>query len=168
MLIAQLIGIAAFFVGIYGFLQKDDIRFRVLMALYCFVMAVHFFLLGTQGTAVNVAINGIRNLVSIKSKSKWMMLAFIGLILMMAVPNIEQWYEIPPVIGSLLTSWALFSITGVPLRLILLSSSCCWLLHNVLAGSIGGSLIEASFVVSNGISIYRMIKESQVTPAAQG
>ncbi|MGI2028014.1 YgjV family protein [Endozoicomonas acroporae] len=38
-------------------------------------------------------------------------------------------------------------------------------MHNLLTGSIGGSLIEATFVVTNSITIYKLYKACVVSVA---
>ena len=160
---AQLIGVLAFLIGVLAFWQKDDERFRIQMGIYCLVLAGHFALLGASVAAMNAVINGVRNCVSAKKKTRWMMVFFVLMILGLAVPRATVWYEYLTVLGSLATTWALFSIQGIPLRLVMLFSSCCWLVHNLLAGSIGGSMIEATFAVSNSLTIYSMLKNSQTS-----
>jgi len=163
MLIAQLIGGIAFFIGILAFWQKDDKKFRYQMMGYCFVMSVHFLMLGSASTAIGSAINGARIFASIKSQSKVVMSVFIILLVTLTLPNVDKWYELPPIIGSVLATWALFSAKGVQLRLLILFNSVCWLLHNVLAGSIGGSIIEASFVITNIATIYQLVLKDDIS-----
>ncbi|WP_422489333.1 YgjV family protein [Endozoicomonas sp. ALE010] len=62
-----------------------------------------------------------------------------------------------------IATWALFSTRGIPLRSLILLNSCCWLVHNLLTGSVGGSLIEATFVVTNSITIYKLYKAAVVS-----
>ena len=89
------------------------------------------------------------------------MAIFMALLLGLTLPNVEQWYEIPTIAGSVIATWALFSVKGIALRSLILVNSCCWLIHNVLAGSIGGSLIEATFIVANSFTIYRLMTQDR-------
>ncbi|WP_197069639.1 YgjV family protein, partial [Aeromonas media] len=41
----------------------------------------------------------------------------------------------------------------------------CWTSHNILIGSIGGSLIELSFLFVNCHTMYRMWRQPQSSPA---
>ncbi|WP_419534416.1 YgjV family protein [Endozoicomonas sp.] len=163
MFIAQLVGGFAFLIGIMAFWQKDDVKFRYQMTGYCFVMALHFFLMGATVAAIGAVINGLRSYASVKSQSKVLMAIFIALLIGLTFPNVEQWYEIPTIVGSAIATWALFSTRGIPLRSLILLNSCCWLVHNLLTGSIGGSLIEATFVVTNSITIYQLFKTQTST-----
>lgn len=41
-------------------------------------------------------------------------------------------------------------------------STACWVTHNIWLGSIGGSLIEGSFLIMNGLAIvrfHRLVKQ---------
>ncbi|WP_067582247.1 YgjV family protein [Endozoicomonas ascidiicola] len=158
MLAAQIIGVIAFLIGVLAFWQKDDNKFRYQMGIYCLIMTAHFAMIGANVAAMNALINGVRNCISAKIKTQWIMIFFIVLILALSIPRVSVWFELLTVAGSLATTWALFSIQGIPLRLVMLFSSCCWLTHNLFAGSIGGSMIEATFVVSNIVTIYKMLK----------
>ncbi len=146
-----------------AFWQKDDVKFRYQMTGYCFVMALHFFLLGATVAAIGAVINGLRSYASVKSQSKILMAIFIALLIGLTVPNVEQWYEVPTIIGSAIATWALFSLKGIPLRSLILFNSFCWLVHNIMTGSIGGSLIEATFAVTNALTIYRLFIKAQST-----
>ena len=128
-------------------------------------MAAHFFMLGATVAAIGAVINGLRSYASAKSQSKVLMMVFIALLLGLTFPNVTQWYEIPTIIGSAIATWALFSVKGIPLRALILLNSFCWLIHNVLAGSIGGSLIEATFVVTNTLTIYHLYKQTLTVQA---
>ncbi len=61
MFIAQLVGGFAFLIGIMAFWQKDDVKFSYQMTGYCFVMALHFFLMGATVAAIGAIINGLRS-----------------------------------------------------------------------------------------------------------
>ncbi len=50
--LAQGIGGIAFMVGVMAFWQKDDLRFRYQMMAFCFIMGVHFVLLGATVAAI--------------------------------------------------------------------------------------------------------------------
>ncbi|TQP88018.1 YgjV family protein, partial [Vibrio cholerae] len=58
--LAQGIGGIAFLVGVMAFWQKDDMRFRYQMVAFCFIMGIHFALLGATVAAIGVVINGMR------------------------------------------------------------------------------------------------------------
>ncbi|EHY0995203.1 YgjV family protein [Vibrio parahaemolyticus] len=159
--LAQGIGGIAFMVGVMAFWQKDDLRFRYQMIVFCFIMGVHFVLLGATVAAIGVVINGIRSFASIKTQSRKVMWFFIALMWLMTLPNITHFFELLTVIGSSVATWALFSKQGITLRSLILFNSFCWVSHNIWLGSIGGSLVESTFIITNLLTIYRLYQSSK-------
>ncbi|UJF18267.1 YgjV family protein [Vibrio sp. SS-MA-C1-2] len=161
MFLAQVIGGLAFFIGIAAFLQKKDIRFRYLMTAFCLIMSVHFLLMGALTAAIGVTINAARIYISIKTQSKKVMWAFIFLLTLFMLPSIENIYQFLPYLGSAICTWALFSTTGIKLRLFILFNSSCWFIHNLSISSIGGSLIEGLFVLTNLYTIVLLYRQHE-------
>lgn len=63
--------------------------------------------------------------------------------------------ELLPVIGTIVSTQALFRCKGLTMRCVMWFSTCCWVIHNFWAGSIGGTMIEGSFLLMNGLNIIR-------------
>ena len=63
--------------------------------------------------------------------------------------------ELLPIIGTVASTWALFRCKGLSVRCVMWCSTACWVTHNLWLGSIGGTLIEGSFLVVNGLNIIR-------------
>ncbi|WP_394211874.1 YgjV family protein [Enterovibrio calviensis] len=152
----QWVGGVACLVGISAFWQKDDLRFRYQMMAFCFVMSLHFALMGAVVAATGVAINGLRSFASAKTRSRIVMLFFIALMWAMTLSNIAHFYELMAVVGSTVATWALFTQSGIVLRSLILFNSSCWLAHNLWLGSIGGTIVESAFIITNILTIYRL------------
>ncbi len=161
MLTAQIIGGIAFVCGVFAFLQKDDLKFRYGMVTFCFIMALHFFMMDAMVAAIGVTINGIRAFVSIKTQSRWVMWVFISLLIVMTVPQLNTPIEALTIIGSAAGTWALFSLSGIKVRSVILFNSCCWFTHNLWLGSVGGILVEGTFIIANLVTIYRMYRSQE-------
>lgn len=76
----------------------------------------------------------------------------------LVLPQLEHPMQLLTLTGTTLSTYALFRLDGLPLRGRMLASSLCWVVHNLWAGSIGGSLLEGMFFVINGytmVSLYR-------------
>uniref|UniRef100_UPI00208DF560 YgjV family protein n=1 Tax=Enterobacter sp. JH569 TaxID=2923092 RepID=UPI00208DF560 len=58
----------------------------------------------------------------------------------------------------------LFCLTGIKMRVLLFAGSCLWLANNIIVGSIGGVLLEASVIVINLTTIYRLHKQRFMDP----
>jgi len=163
--LAQGVGIAALLVGSSAFTQRNDQRLRYRLTLFCTVMGVHFLLMGTVAAAVSAWFSGGRTLISSRTRSPWIMTAFLLLVWGIGLANVEAPVDWLPMIGTSVGTWALFREQGIRLRLLLFSGTLCWLTHNLLIGSIGGSLIEASFLCINSHTIYCLWRYGHSHPA---
>jgi hypothetical protein len=56
---------------------------------------------------------------------------------------------------------AVFTMEGIPMRLVLLASTACWLANDVLAGSVGGTVPE-SIAAASVTTIVRMTLAARV------
>ncbi len=59
-------------------------------------------------------------------------------------------------VGSCLGGIAIFTLDGIPLRLLLLCSTALWLVNNVLSGSVGGTILESLIATASVSTILRM------------
>lgn len=160
---AQIVGCVAFTVGIIAFSQKSDVRFRYILTLFSLLMATHFFMMGATVAGIGAAINATRIYVSLKTQSRKLMWVFIALMWVMTLPLMTHFFELLTVIGSSLATWALFSRQGIALRFFILCNTVCWLIHNFWIGSIGGTLVEGSFLFINLLTMYRLYINNEIT-----
>ena len=163
--LAQGIGLAAMLVGISAFRQRDDGRFRLRLCLYQAAIALHFFLMGASTAALSAGLSCIRTTASGHTRSPWVMLFFLILVWVLGIPQITNPVQWLPIIGTTIGTWGLFRAQGITLRLSMLAGGLCWTSHNILIGSIGGSLIEVSFLFVNCHTMYRMWRQPQSSPA---
>lgn len=154
--IAQLLGFLGYAVGITLCLQKDDSRFRFLLLCMCLIMAMHFALLSSYLSACLCLINGARTYFAGKTKSIWVMGGFIAIIWATGLSQATEPYQLLPVVTSTLATYGLYRASGIKLRLLFLSNNTGWMINNFLLGSIGGTLMEATFILMNLITIYRL------------
>ena len=136
---AQVAGYVALVLGVTGFLQHDDRRLKLFVSLECFVYVVHFALLGRPPAASSALVSGVRTLLSVRFRSAWLAAASVAVNVALAVALATRGAGGIPVVGSSLGAIAVFTMRGIPMRLVLLSSTSLWLANNVLAGSVGGS-----------------------------
>lgn len=153
---AQLAGYVALVLGVTGFLQRDDRRLKRFVTAECFVYVVHFALLGRAPAASSAAVSGVRTLLSIRYRSPWLAAATIAVNLALAVAVETRGAGWIPVVGSSLGAVAVFTMQGIPMRLVLLASTFAWLANNVLARSIGGTVLEALIAAASLTTIVRL------------
>lgn len=154
--LAQSVGLIAFAVGISAFIQKNDQRLRTLLTLYCVVIGCHFFLLSAPTAAYAAWLSGLRSFVSTRTRHVAVMAFFLLIVWVLGIPNITQPIQWLTIIGTTLGTWALYREQGIRMRLLMLMGTVCWVTHNFVIGSIGGAMIEGSFLFVNSHTIFRL------------
>ncbi len=155
---AQAIGMVAFAIGATAFLHSDGRRFRLHLMLFQLVLCSHFVMMGALVAAFGCGISAIRSYASTKTQSTGVMLFFIAMLWIMGLPQLEYSYELLTILGSSVATWALFKTQGIQMRLLVMFNSFCWVTNNLLLGSIGGSLMELTFIIVNSLTIVRMYR----------
>jgi len=162
---AQLVGLIGFGVGATTFLQGCDRSFRQRLTLACYLIGIHFWLLGLPAAATSTLLSGTRSWVSGKTRSTWVMLLFMALTLGIGQQVMHSPAEWLAICGSCLSTFALFKLQGVAMRLLILAGTLCWLANNLVAGSVGGILLESTYLAANLLTIYRL-RQATRTPSS--
>lgn len=153
---AQLLGYLAFVAGVACFVQTDDRRFRLFMALECLAYVLHFALLG-QPTAVASSLVSLgRSVVSLRWRSPWLALLFVALNIALGWWLAQGWAALLPLLASCLGSIALFTLQGLRMRLLMLAGTLCWVANNLIVGSMGGTLLELTVAGVNCWTLWRL------------
>lgn len=153
--LAQAVGAVAFMVGITVFFHRDDRKFKLQLSLYSVIIGLHFFLMGANAAGATAMLNGGRTVIATRTHNITVMFVFIILTLVLGLASLKHAMELLPIIGTLASTWALFRTSGLTTRCVMWCATLCWVMHNIWLGSIGGSLIEGSFLVMNGFNIIR-------------
>jgi hypothetical protein len=156
---AQLFGYVALVLGVAAFLQRDDRKLKLLIAAECFVYVAHFLLLGRPPAASSAGVSGIRNLLSVWFRSAWLAAVVVAANVALAVAIGTHGTGWIPVVGSCLGAVAVFTLEGIPMRLLLLSSTALWLANNLLSRSVGGTVLETLIAAASITTIVRMVAE---------
>ncbi|EKP0308892.1 YgjV family protein [Aeromonas veronii] len=155
---AQSLGLLACLVGATAFMQRLDNKLRLHLTLNGTLMGLHFLLLGSSVAAINCLLCAVRNWISGYYRGLGVMLLFLALAWLLVIPQMTHPVQILTLLGTTLSTYALFRLNGIALRLCMLSSTICWLTHNVWAGSIGGILQESIFFVINSHTIFKLYR----------
>lgn len=158
--LAQSVGLIAFGIGISAFVQKNDQRLRLFLTMYCAVIGLHFFLMGSSTAAFAAWLSGIRSFVSSRTRHVGVMIFFLLLVWFLGIPNITQPIQWLTIIGTTLGTWALYREQGIRMRILMLMGTVCWVTHNATIGSLGGTMIEGSFLFVNSHTIYRLWRQN--------
>ncbi|EKO3587846.1 YgjV family protein [Vibrio metschnikovii] len=165
--LAQALGLVSFGLGISTFYQKDDRRLKIIMLIFNLNHLLHFFLLGSMVSAFSAALSALRTGSSIYTSSKYVAMLFLIAGGVLGISIAEHWWDLWPVIGTMIGTFAIFMLRGVSMRIAFLIGACCWLTNNILIGSIGGTLLEMTVIIVNSVTIYRLLRDQKRIIATQ-
>ncbi|MCA1772036.1 MAG: YgjV family protein, partial [Halomonas sp.] len=78
----------------------------------------------------------------------------------------QSWVDILPLTAMVLGTVGMFLLRGISMRVFLGLAALAWMLNNLLLGTIGGTLAEALIVVTNIITIIRLLRAKRKYPDA--
>jgi hypothetical protein len=155
-IIVQGIGFLAFLVALYAFSRTSDKQLKVGQAAQNFILALHFYLLGA-GTAASMSVlTGIRSSLSVYQNLKVFAPLFLAVYLIIGFYTFEELVDVLPVMSALLGTTAVFYLSNVKMRLIMMLSTTLWIIHNALVVSIGPLLMEMTILVITARATYQL------------
>jgi hypothetical protein len=163
--LAQLLGFVSLALGVSTFYQKNDKKLKVIMFIFNVNHLLHFILLGSAVSAISAGLSALRTGTSIYTSSKYVAALFIITALSLGIYISNEWWDLWPILGTALGTYAMFMLRGIKMRVVFLMSSFLWLTNNIIIGSIGGTLLEMSVIIMNSLTIYRMTRDQQSVPA---
>ena len=160
--LAQALGFVSFALGIAAFYQKDDKKLKVVMVIFNINHMAHFFLLGAVTAGFSALLSAFRTALSVKFQSKLLAYFFIACNLAVGFYLADGWLDLLPIAGACIGTYALFCLEGIKLRLAFFVGALCWLSNNIVVGSIGGTLLEATLLSVNVLTMLRLYRQQQL------
>lgn len=158
---AQWLGFLSFALGISTFYQKDDRKLKLVMLIFQFNNVLHFYLLGSDISAISTLLSFLRTATAIKTSSKLVAAAFVIVSIALGLWIADGPLDLLPILGSVLGTIAVFLLKGIQMRIAFIIGAICWLANNIIVGSIGGSLLEATLLTVNLFTIMRLYRNNQ-------
>ena len=155
---AQVVGYIALILGVTMFLQKNDQRLKFFNALQSLVYTLHFVLLGRLPACASALVSSLRSFLALRYRSLWLGIAIMVVNLALGVAFVTSWSGWLPVVGACIATYAIFTMQGIPFRLVLLASTLLWLANDIVSGSIGGTVLEVANAIINIVTIVRMAR----------
>ena len=155
---AQCLGYVAFVLGVGCFLQTDDRRFKWFMTGECLAYVLHFALLGNPTAVASSLLSMLRSVLSLHTRSVWLAVLVVAANIGFGLGLAEKPSDWLPLTASCLGTIALFTLQGVPMRLLMLCGTGLWIANNLIAGSIGGTALEIVIAVINLSTIARLLR----------
>jgi len=158
---AQLLGFLSFVLGVCTFFQKDDKKLKIMMVVFNLNHLVHYLLLGSIVSALSALLSAFRTVTAIYTSSLMVAVLFIAVGLSSAIYFADSIWELWPMLGMSIGTYAVFVLKGIQMRIAFLIGAICWLINNILVGSIGGTLLEATLITVNLSTIIRLVKDNR-------
>lgn len=165
--LAQAIGLVGFVMGIFCFYQTNDRRLKSVMVVMGLNNALHFALLGATTAMLSALLSVVRSYIALRTNSKFVAYGFIAIGLGFGGFLAETWYDWIPVLATCIGAYAVFCLQGIPMRLAFLAGAICWLINNIIVGSIGLTLLEVVLISVNTSTIWRLRRAQLIAQTCQ-
>jgi hypothetical protein len=159
--LAQALGLVSFALGISTFYQKDDRKLKIIMLIFNMNHLFHYLLLGSMTSALSAALSAARTGTSIYTSSRYVAAVFIVLGLSLGLSISNHWWDMWPIVGTVIGTFAVFMLRGIAMRIAFLVGGVCWLINNIIVGSIGGTMLEATLICVNLLTMYRLVRDEK-------
>lgn len=163
---AQCVGYLAFVLGVGSFLQSDDRRFKLFMVGECLAYLLHFALLGNATAVASSALSTVRSVLALRTRSPWVAAAVVAANIGVGLAIADKPADWLPLAASCLGTIALFLLSGIAMRLLMLCGTGLWIANNLLVGSIGGTALEVVVAAVNLSTIWRLHRERRAADRA--
>ncbi|WP_224055023.1 YgjV family protein [Celerinatantimonas diazotrophica] len=154
----QLFGFLSFALGVLSFLQTEDRKLKLILVTLNISNTIHYALFGAMTSLIASILSTFRTALSIRTRLLIVALIFIALNIGLGVWVAQAFSDLWSVIGMTIGTYALFRLKGMSMRFAFLVGSSCWLVNNIIVGSIGGSLLEIMMISVNASTIFRLFR----------
>lgn len=162
-LLGQGVSLVALALCLVAFASKRDERLFVLLLFANIAFAAQFALFQSWVAAGISALIVLRiALVRRFPRSRTLMVAMLIATLVVAALTWSGPRDVPALTAGLLGTYGMFMLRGVAMRASLAVAAFCWIISNLLAGSIGGTVAESLIFLTNAITILRLRRDARL------
>lgn len=165
-IITQGIGFCGAGVNFLSFQQNKRSRIIGFQIVAALLFIIHYIMLGlTEGADAytGAALNFIgltRSIVFINNDKKWAkspvwLVVYVVVSIAAGILTWESWYSFLPPMAMILTTFSYWLKNETKIRLVTFPSSPCWLVFNIITGSVAGVVTECIVMSSLIIAIVR-------------
>ncbi|GED23072.1 YgjV family protein [Halomonas halmophila] len=164
-LLGQAVSLTALALCLVAFSSKRDDRLLVILIFANVAFAVQFALFESWVASGISALIILRIILARRYAGHTaIMVAILLATLLIAALTWRGPDDIPALAAGLLGTYGMFMLRGIAMRIMLAAAAFCWVISNLLAGSIGGSIAEGLIFVTNVVTILRIRRDSQRQP----
>lgn len=161
-LLGQIVSILALGLCIAGFANKDDNKLLLILIAANAAFAMQFALLGSWVASGITCIVIVRILLArLFHRNLYIMCALLIATMATALIGWKDWTDSPALLAGILGTIGMFAFRGIAMRWWLLVAAFCWVLSNIVAGSIGGVIAEGFIMMTNLITIWRLTMDKR-------
>ncbi|WP_123590200.1 YgjV family protein [Salinisphaera orenii] len=161
-LAGQLFGLIALALCVAGFASKRDDRLFFLLLFANVAFALQFVMFRSWTAAAIAALIVLRiHLVRRYKGHAAVMLAMCAATLVAAALTWSAPRDAWALAAGLIGTYGMFMLAGIPMRWLLAVAAFCWVVSNLLVGSLGGTLAELLILVTNLVTIARLYHASR-------
>ncbi len=157
---AQIVGIMGIALSLLSFQFSKRKSIMLAQMLANLLFALQLFMVGAITGGCLDLISFVRTLIFSNNtkpwaKSRWWLFAFILLMIAAGIFTWKDGWSILPMIGSVLSTLALWMKKEQTIRLISLGVGPCWLVYNLVVGAYTGALNEILAMISIVVGLIR-------------
>ena len=158
--VAQIVGLVGIVCSLLSFQQKERNRVMLFQMTASALFCIQLFMVGAITGGCVDSISFVRTAIFSQNDKKWASSPiWLGVfVVAMIVTGIFTWedaWSILPIIGSVLSTIALWMKKSSHIRIISLFVGPCWLIYNLIHGAYTGALNEVLAMTSIVIGIVR-------------
>ncbi|MGD8710558.1 MAG: YgjV family protein [Ectothiorhodospiraceae bacterium] len=164
---AQAVSLIAPGLCVLAFADKRDSRLFSILLLANVAFAAQFALFGSWAAAGITLLIVVRLILVRRFRGSAPVMA--GMLLATVAVGWLTWnrpLDATALAAGVLGTYGMFMLQGVAMRVVLAGAALCWVLNNLLIGSVGGTLAESLVLVTNAITIVRLIRDRRRWAAA--
>jgi len=157
---AQIVGIAGIVFSLLSFQFKERNKVMIFQMTASALFCIQLFMVGAFTGGFIDSISFLRTLIFANNNKKWAssniwLYVFITAMIVTGVITWQNGWSILPIIGSVLSTVALWMKQAKHIRFISMFVGPCWLVYNIINGAYTGALNEVLAMTSIIIGIIR-------------
>ena len=166
-LAGQLFGVVALVLCVVAFSSKQDDRLLILLISANVAFALQFAFFESWTAAVLTVLVIVRIVLARRYLGSKTVMALVLLASgIAAVLTWQSWIDILPLMAMVLGTVGMFMLRGIAMRVFLGMAAVAWMFNNLLIGTIGGTIAEGLIVITNIVTIIRLVRAKRKYPEA--
>lgn len=164
-MVGQFFGLVALVLCVVAFSSKQDDRLLALLISANVAFALQFVFFESWTAAVLTVLVIARIVLARRYLgSKTVMTVVLLASAIAAALTWRSWVDVLPLIAMVLGTVGMFMLRGIAMRVFLGMAAVAWMLNNLLIGTIGGTIAEGLIVITNIVTIIRLVRARRKYP----